>query len=385
MDDRIRAAARAVQDEVDSVLDTDADLAATLDRASSEWEPQRSTDRPRRRAMASIAAAAVVILAGTAALLLLRLGADDDAFRTVAPSNTGADTEASSPTTIAGTTAASTTTDPVPGGGKQWVPQPIVLPPVLALDDVPKLVLRDEALPAPTRVIIDAPAAGDDYLQVFTSADGAAWLHIETTTGSQPDLSDAYVRGEPIGPWSTAASTYGESIRLTSRDITVWLTSNVATGDELRAVAASLSQGESPSDGWAVSDLLHGLEPVAEGRWSMDPSLILGYFDDTGYIAALEVLIDAPSLLSTESGQFPDPDHQVVEVDGKRALYIRDQVSSTLVLQYLPRIVVRVGLTGDPGLPALLKVASSLTEIPQPEWDQLDSITHDDGCPSLWC
>mgnify|MGYP000243971320 CR=1 FL=1 len=346
MDDRIRAAARAVQDEVDSVLDTDADLAA-----------------------------AVVILAGTATLLLLRLGGDDDAFRTVAPSNTGADTEASSPTTIAGTTAASTTTDPVPGGGKQWVPQPIVLPPVLALDDVPKLVLRDEALPAPTRVIIDAPAAGDDYLQVFTSADGAAWLHIETTTGSQPDLSDAYVRGEPIGPWSTATSTYGESIRLTSRDITVWLTSNVATGDELRAVAASLSQGESPSDGWAV----------AEGRWSMDPSLILGYFDDTGYIAALEVLIDAPSLLSTESGQFPDPDHQVVEVDGKRALYIRDQVSSTLVLQYLPRIVVRVGLTGDPGLPALLKVASSLTEIPQPEWDQLDSITHDDGCPSLWC
>lgn len=44
-----------------------------------------------------------------------------------------------------------------------------------------------------------------------------------------------------------------------------------------------------------VSDLPHGLEPVAEGRSSIDPALILGYFDDTGYIAAQEVLIDAPS------------------------------------------------------------------------------------------
>ncbi len=275
-----------------------------------------------------------------------------------------------------------------------WQPVSIEMLPRLTNDAVPRLVLPDPDLPDPVRVeFSEASEATTDFVQVFGTPDGSGWLHIETSTRPQVPPS-SWIEVEPIGPWTTYVSEFngpGDHILwLTTGDLTVELWNNTVDADGLRLVAASLRQAETPTAGWLVSDLPEGFETIVEGPSYGGPVYSINYQDPSaapiGLAAALEVSVDNPSLLSTYYLDVDGIDFDIVNVNGRRAVFLeRNGVTPpTLIWEYQPRLVARLGIPdADPD--TLIATAESLRTLDTNTWEQMATTTPGDGCPHFWC
>ena len=138
-----------------------------------------------------------------------------------------------------------------------WSPEAIENPEPLLIDDVPRLVVDAPGLPTPrvvTRPVVSPDA--NEFLQVFTNADGTGWLHVETYDG-RIDLPTG-VESAAIGPWSmfTFPQTQGEGmLALQTNAVSVTLWSNTLSDEELRRI-------EQTDKWYSTGDVIRRLEEI---------------------------------------------------------------------------------------------------------------------------
>lgn len=269
-------------------------------------------------------------------------------------------------------------------GNAAWSPKVIKDPEPLSIDEVPRLVVDAPGLPTPrvvARPVVSPDANG--FLQVFSSADGAGWLHVETYDGAT-DLPTG-VESAAIGPWSvfTFPQTQGEGmLALQTETVSVTLWSNILGEEELRNISTRLAPGVS-GPGWDLGDLPYGLLPVSSGPMRGWEARLVTYTDQE-LVVAVQTNVDSPELLSTYFGDYGDAGLTVIDFDGRRALAADNGQGPTLIWEYTPRVVVRLGAPGA-DLDQLLALARNVRDLDQTAWDAIESFESTDGCPSLWC
>lgn len=265
-----------------------------------------------------------------------------------------------------------------------WSPEAIENPEPLPIDEVPRLVVDAPGLPTP-RVVVRPVVSPDanGFLQVFTNADGTGWLHVETYDGTT-DLPTG-VESAAIGPWSvfTFPQTQGDGMLALQTDaVSVTLWSNTLSNEELRSIGARLAPAQS-GPGWDLGDLSLGLAPVSSGPMRSWEARLVTYTDQE-LVVAVQTNVDTPELLSTYFRDYGDAGLAVIDFDGRRALLSDNGQGPTLIWEYAPRVVVRLGAPGA-NLDQLLTLARSVRALDQTDWDAIDSFESTDGCPSLWC
>lgn len=273
-----------------------------------------------------------------------------------------------------------TTLPPVPADFTPVLP---AATPALTLDEIPRMLPDPLATGGPLLRSSDpdtAPPAASSWLQVYGNETGA-WLHVETTATQVP-----VPQGDTIGPWAaTERSSGGDAVlELATPAVTVTLWSATFTPDELRGIAARMQQ--LPDGTWDLGELPGGMQLVASGPNTMWTARRVVQLDPaTGLVLALEVLPDAPSLLST----YAQPAGTVVDIDGARGIYQERTAGdgttiATLAWQWSPRIVVRIGALGA-DQEQMLAMARAVHGVSPQEWDALDVAADGDGCPAYWC
>lgn len=271
-----------------------------------------------------------------------------------------------------------------PAHNAAWSPVAIENPEPLSIDDVPRLVVDAPGLPTPrvvVRPVISPDANG--FLQVFTSADGTGWLHVETYDSKTNDPTG--VESAAIGPWSvlTFPHNRGEgmvALRTDAVSVTLW--SNILSDEELRNIGARLAPARS-GPGWDLGEPSFGLAPVSSGPMRGWEARLVTYADQE-LVVVVQTNVDSPELLSTYFRDYGDAGLTVFDFDGKRALVSVNGQGPTLIWEYAPRVVVRLGAPGA-NLDQLLILARSVRALDQSDWDAMDSFESTDGCPSLWC
>lgn len=262
-----------------------------------------------------------------------------------------------------------------------WSPEVIEIPAHLSIDDVPRLVVDAPGLPTPRVVLrpVESPDS-NGFLQVFTTADGTGWLHVETSDG-RTDIPTG-VESAAIGPWSvfTFPRARGEGMLALQTDaVSVTLWSNTLSDKDLHDIGARLTPSEN-GPGWDLGDLSFGLTPVSSGPMRAWEARLVTYTDQE-LVVAVQTNVDSPELLSTYYGE---AGLTVIDFEGKRALFSDNGHASTLTWEYAPRVVVGLG-AAEVNLDQLLTLARSVRALDQTDWDAMDRFDSTDGCPSLWC
>lgn len=394
---RSHRAAAAMRREADGIADTDAVLAQIKEGSTvTALEPRAGRHRRRQLlAVSALAAGAAAALVGVAVIVN-----DDEAVieppateppvpsTVVQPTTNVIETTPTAPPS----TSPSLPTSPAPSTGsttpEDWTPTQPPPPDPPAEDSVPYLIAV-QVSDLDTRYRVEpgwAPRNEGKYVQAFSNADGSRSLYVQTTS-PRPDVIVEPIPGT-IGPWELFdGSGEYDGLTLAHGDISVALDSNWLGLDQLRALAAQLGPRADGGPGWDLGAIPGGVEPVGEGYWWIGDTRSALLVDPEGRaVSQLDVTTGVEGGMGFPLAPYlPDPTQEIVDFDGKRALFSSTKDLTWLYWEYEPGVYVKLWSRYEWTPRQFVRHARSVVTESREMWDNAAPLPPGEGCQTFSC